>query len=55
MAVWVRARRIAWNPEAKGGFLEKLLGNKATVIRAGFGRFYSRSLAAGLVSTSVLG
>jgi len=46
---------LAWNPDAKGGFLEKILGNKATVIRAGYGRFYSRSLAAGLVSTSVLG
>ncbi len=46
---------LAWNPDAKGGFLEKLLGNKATVIRVGYGRFYSRSLAAGLVSTSVLG
>jgi len=46
---------LAWNPEVKGGFLEKLLGNKATVVRVGFGRFYSRSLAAGLVSTSVLG
>ena len=46
---------LAWNPEVKGGFLEKLLGNKATVIRVGYGRFYSRSLAAGLVSTSVLG
>jgi len=45
---------IAWSPEAHGP-LEKILGNKATVIRAGFGRFYSRSLAAGLVSTSVLG
>lgn len=46
---------LAWNPDAKGGFMEKLLGNKATVIRVGFGRFFSRSLAAGLVSTSVLG
>ena len=46
---------LAWNPEVKGGLLEKLLGNKATVIRVGYGRFYSRSLAAGLVSTSVLG
>ena len=46
---------IAWNPDAHGGFLEEILGNKATVIRVGFGRFYSRSLAAGLVSTSVLG
>jgi hypothetical protein len=47
---------LAWNPESKGdGFWAKLLGNKATVVRVGFGRFYSRSLAAGLVSTSVLG
>jgi len=46
---------LAWNPEVHGGWLEKLLGNKATVIRVGYGRFYSRSLAAGLVSTSVLG
>lgn len=46
---------VAWNPQASGGWLQKLLGNKATVIRAGYGRFYSRSLAAGLVSTSVLG
>lgn len=46
---------LAWNPDAKSGWLAKILGNKATVIRVGFGRFYSRSLAAGLVSTSVLG
>ena len=46
---------LAWNPQAHGGWLEKLLGNKSTVIRAGYGRFYSHSLAAGLVSTSVLG
>jgi hypothetical protein len=46
---------IAWSPDAHGGPLEKILGSKATVLRAGYGRFYSRSLAAGLVSTSVLG
>jgi hypothetical protein len=46
---------IAWNPDVKDGFLGKILGDKATVIRAGYGRYFSRSLAAGLVSTSVLG
>ena len=46
---------IAWNPDAKGSWLEKILGDKATVFRAGYGRFFSHSLAAGLVSTSVLG
>lgn len=46
---------IAWNPSFSGGILEKLFGNKASVIRVGYGRTYSRSLAAGLVSTSVLG
>ena len=46
---------IAWSPDVSGGWLGDILGNKSTVIRVGFGRFYSRSLAAGLVSTSVLG
>jgi len=46
---------VAWNPEAKGGWLEKILGDKATVFRAGYGRFFSHSLAAGLISSSVLG
>jgi hypothetical protein len=46
---------IAWNPEVKDGWLGKLLGDKATVFRAGYGRYFSRSLAAGLISTSVLG
>jgi hypothetical protein len=46
---------LAWNPDVKDGWLAKILGNKATVIRAGYGRAFSRSLAAGLVSTSVLG
>ena len=36
---------IAWSPEAKGdGWLSKLLGDKATVIRAGYGRSYARNL-----------
>ena len=47
---------IAWSPESKGdGWLSKLLGDKATVIRAGYGRFYNRSTAIGQVSGSVLG
>ena len=46
---------VAWNPETKGGWLGKILGDKATVIRAGYGRFYSRSLGIDLVSTPVLG
>lgn len=47
---------IAWSPESKGdGWLSKLLGDKATVIRAGYGRSYSRNLGIDLVSTPVLG
>jgi hypothetical protein len=46
---------IAWSPDAKSGFLSKLLGEKATVIRAGYGRFYTRNLGIDLVSTPVLG
>ncbi len=46
---------IAWTPPTTGGWLSKLLGDKATVIRAGYGRFYSRNLGIDLVSTPVLG
>ena len=47
---------VAWNPQVGGdGWLSKILGDKSTVIRAGFGRVFGRNLAAGLVSTSVLG
>ncbi len=46
---------VAWNPQTSGGWLGKILGDKATVIRAGYGRFYSRSLGIDLVSTPVLG
>jgi hypothetical protein len=46
---------IAWNPSGGNGWLGKLLGNKATVIRAGFGRFYTKNLGIDLVSTPVLG
>ena len=46
---------VAWNPEVKGGWMGKLLGDKSTVIRAGYGRFFSRNLGIDLVSTPVLG
>ncbi len=46
---------IAWTPDVKGGWLGALLGDKATVIRAGYGRSYSRNLGINLVSTPVLG
>lgn len=46
---------VAWNPTANGGWLEKLLGNKATVIRGGYGRFYTKNLGIDLVSNPVLG
>ncbi|MBV9760720.1 MAG: carboxypeptidase regulatory-like domain-containing protein [Acidobacteriaceae bacterium] len=46
---------IAWSPNVTGGWLHSLLGDKATVIRAGYGRFYSRNLGINLVSTPVLG
>lgn len=46
---------IAWSPQHTGGWLGALLGDKATVIRAGYGRFYSRNLGINLVSTPVLG
>jgi hypothetical protein len=46
---------IAWNPDGGNGWLGKLLGNKATVIRGGYGRFYTKNLGIDLVSTPVLG
>ncbi len=46
---------IAWSPQAASGWLSKLFGDKATVIRGGYGRFYARNLGIDLVSTPVLG
>ncbi|MBV9765126.1 MAG: carboxypeptidase regulatory-like domain-containing protein [Acidobacteriaceae bacterium] len=46
---------IAWSPNVTGGWLSKILGDKSTVIRAGYGRFYTRNLGINLVSTPVLG
>jgi Carboxypeptidase regulatory-like domain len=45
----------AWSPHAGGGFLGKILGNDATVIRGGYSRFYDRGEAIALVTNSVLG
>jgi hypothetical protein len=46
---------IAWNPNFTGGWLSKIFGDKNTVIRAGYGRFYSKTLGIDQVSTPVLG
>ena len=47
---------IAWNPEVKGdGWLKKLLGDKATVLRGGYGRFYTKDLGIDQLSSTVLG
>jgi hypothetical protein len=46
---------IAWTPDVTGGWLGKLLGDKATVIRAGYGRFYTCNLGIDLISDTVLG
>jgi hypothetical protein len=46
---------IAWNPDFGDSALGKLFGNKNTVIRAGYGRFYSKTLGIDQVSTPVLG
>jgi len=46
---------IAWNPDFGDSWLGKLFGHKNTVIRAGYGRFYSKNLGIDQVSTPVLG
>jgi hypothetical protein len=46
---------IAWTPDVKSGWLANLLGDKATVIRAGYSRMYGRNLGIDLVSDPVLG
>ena len=46
---------VAWNPSFDNGWLATLLGHKATVIRAGYGRFYGRDLGINVVSNPVLG
>ncbi len=46
---------IAWNPSFDSGVLGKLLGNKKSVIRGGYGRIYDRANAVNLVLTPLLG
>jgi len=46
---------VAWNPDFGQGFLGTLLGHKNTVLRAGYGRFYSKDLPINLITSSVLG
>jgi hypothetical protein len=46
---------FAWSPSASGGWLGKLLGNQATVIRAGYSRLYDRGEAIAQLSNSVQG
>ncbi|HEV2425528.1 MAG TPA: carboxypeptidase-like regulatory domain-containing protein [Terriglobia bacterium] len=46
---------MAWSPSSDSGWLGKLLGTKATVIRGGYGRFYSRDLGINIVSNPILG
>ena len=45
----------AWNPGAKGGFLNSLLGDKKTVIRGGFAMVYDRSNTVQSVEIPMLG
>lgn len=46
---------LAWNPTFDSGFLGKVFGGKATVVRAGYSRLYGRDLGINIVSTPVLG
>src|SRR5262249_38019484 len=46
---------LAWNPDAKGGIMSKLLGNKKTVIRGGFAMVYDRSNTVQSVEIPMLG
>jgi hypothetical protein len=46
---------VAWSPHASGGWTGKLLGNDATVIRAGYSRLYDRIEAISVVTDGALG
>jgi len=46
---------LAYSPNFDTGVLHKIFGNKETVIRGGYARFYDRSLGIDLVSTPLLG
>ena len=46
---------LAWNPDFGDSWLGRVFGHKNTVIRAGYGRFYAKTLGIDQVSTPVLG
>ena len=46
---------IAWNPDFGDSWLGRVFGHKNTVVRAGYGRFYAKTLGIDQVSTPVLG
>jgi hypothetical protein len=46
---------LAWNPSASGGILGKLLGERKTVVRAGYGRIYGRLNGVELLLLPLLG
>jgi len=46
---------LAYSPAFESGVLRKIFGNKETVIRGGYARFYDRGLGIVLVSDPVLG
>jgi hypothetical protein len=45
----------AWNPKFSSGFLQKMFGENATVIRGGYGRIYGRLNGVDLVLVPLLG
>lgn len=45
----------AWNPHFDGGWMQRLLGSDASVLRAGWGRLYDRSNGTTLVITPLSG
>jgi hypothetical protein len=46
---------LGWSPDPEGGWLEKVLGHKSTVLRGGFSRIYDRTLPINFISGTVLG
>jgi hypothetical protein len=52
---WSPRVGLAWSPAFDSGVLHKIFGNKETVIRGGYARFYDRSLGVNMVSDPVLG
>jgi hypothetical protein len=46
---------VAWNPTISGGILEKIFGNKKTVIRGGYGMIFDRQTTVWSVVEPMLG